>query len=70
MLCVFIFTGMLVFSTLIFYVEFWHPDQFHNIPVGFWWSIVTMTTVGYGDIHPVTPAGYIVGKRPNNRLHV
>lgn len=33
---------------------------FINIPVSIYWSIVTLTTVGYGDIHPVTPFGQFI----------
>ena len=61
LLCVFIVIGMIVFSTLIYYAEYEHRGQFTDIPVGFWWSIVTMTTVGYGDLCPRTWSGYIVG---------
>ena len=53
--------GMLIFSTLVYYAEFYTEDDFLTIPVGFWWSIVTMTTVGYGDKHPKTGWGYVVG---------
>ena len=53
---------MLVFASLIYYAEFTDPtDTFATIPIGFWWSIVTMTTVGYGDKYPVTVGGYIIG---------
>lgn len=53
--------GMLIFSTLIYFAEFQVEDNFSTIPIGFWWSIVTMTTVGYGDINPQSVWGYLVG---------
>ena len=52
--------GMLIFSTAIYYAELYEPAHFESIPVGFWWSIITITTVGYGDIFPVTTCGQIV----------
>jgi voltage-gated potassium channel len=33
---------------------------FRSIPVGIYWAIVTVTTVGYGDVAPVTPLGRLV----------
>lgn len=65
LLGIFIMIGMVIFSTLIFYAEFNRKEQFHDIPTGFWWAIVTMTTVGYGDVHPKTPGGYVVGRYHN-----
>ncbi|MEX2454077.1 MAG: ion transporter [Rhodospirillaceae bacterium] len=37
------------------------PEAFASIPHAMWWAMSTLTTVGYGDVTPVTPAGRILG---------
>jgi voltage-gated potassium channel len=52
---------LLVSSTLLFLVEGPHqPERFGSIPRAMWWSVATLTTVGYGDVYPVTPLGKIL----------
>ena len=49
-------------STLIYLIENEvQPEVFSSIPHAMWWSIITLTTVGYGDVSPITIAGKFVG---------
>jgi voltage-gated potassium channel len=51
-----VMTTMVIFGCLMYVIE--GPDNgFDNIPVSVYWAIVTITTVGYGDYVPSTPAG-------------
>jgi voltage-gated potassium channel len=52
---------LLVSSTLMYYVEHdANPTGFPNIIATLWWAVVTLTTVGYGDVVPVTMLGKIL----------
>ena len=54
-----VFTAIVVIGTLMFLIE--GPENgYENIPISIYWTIVTITTVGYGDIAPVTLIGKFI----------
>ena len=70
----FMMIAMIVFSSMMYYAEFGcteaspseddecftQKQKFSSIPATMWWCIVTMTTVGYGDMYPTTGIGKII----------
>ncbi|MCC5875525.1 MAG: ion transporter [Candidatus Sumerlaeia bacterium] len=53
---------LLLASCLIYFAERGEqPEEFSSIPASMWWAIATLTTVGYGDIYPVTTLGKTFG---------
>lgn len=61
-----VMTATLMFVLMILAASFIYiaeneaqPDKFTDIPTSMWWSIVTLTTVGYGDVFPVTTFGKV-----------
>ena len=54
--------GVFLSASLAYFAESEaQPDKFSSIPEAMWWSIITLTTVGYGDVSPMTPFGKLVG---------
>ena len=59
---IFILVLMLLSSLFMYHAEHAaQPDKFRNAFSGLWWAVATLTTVGYGDIYPVTAAGRFLG---------
>jgi voltage-gated potassium channel len=59
---IFILFILVIISVVMFYAERdAQPDKFTSIPATMWWGIATLTTVGYGDLVPVTTLGKILG---------
>ena len=53
---------LIVASSLMYYAEHGaQPNLFSSIPAAMWWGVVTLTTLGYGDVFPVTPFGRLMG---------
>jgi voltage-gated potassium channel len=59
---IFILFVLVIISFVMFYAEHdVQPDTFSSIPATMWWGIATLTTVGYGDIVPITSLGKFLG---------
>lgn len=53
---------LLCASTVMYYIEHdAQPEKFASIPETMWWGAATLTTVGYGDVYPITPLGKFIG---------
>jgi voltage-gated potassium channel len=52
---------LIIFTIMVYFAENdAQPQTFSSIPKTLWWAIVTLSTVGYGDMYPVTITGRII----------
>lgn len=60
--CLVIFLGALIVAASAMHLAEHNaqPDKFGSIPETMWWAAITLTTVGYGDVYPITPLGKLV----------
>ena len=63
LLLVVLLIGVVIFACIEYYMEIFsnEPSDFQHIPLAFWWALITMTTIGYGDLHPRSGLGYAAG---------
>lgn len=53
---------LIMASTAVYHAEHEsQPEHFSSIPAAMWWGIATLSTVGYGDVYPITPVGRMFG---------
>lgn len=56
------FVMLVVAACLMYHAEnAAQPEQFPDIPSAMWWAVATLTTVGYGDVYPITAVGRLLG---------
>lgn len=62
MILTFVLFMLVLSASLMYYIEKEaQPEAFASIPDAMWWGIATLTTVGYGDVYPVTALGQLLG---------
>lgn len=61
LLCITFLVFVLLFANIIYFAELREPTTFPDMVIGLWWAVVTMTTVGYGDVVPKSALGRLVG---------
>ncbi len=55
------FVLLIISSSLVYFAEHdAQPDAFSSIPASLWWGMVSLTTIGYGDVYPVTSLGKLL----------
>jgi voltage-gated potassium channel len=52
---------LIIASSAMYWVEHRFNPGFNSIPATMWWGVATLTTVGYGDVTPITPQGKLLG---------
>lgn len=56
------FLLLVISSSLMYFAEHGaQPEKFSSIPEAMWWGVQTLTTLGYGDVVPITPLGQLLG---------
>ena len=56
----FVFITAIILGAVVYTIENGKNPNITSIPLGIYWAVVTLTTVGYGDITPVTPTGQFI----------
>lgn len=53
---------LIVSASVMYFIEHdSQPEKFRSIPSTMWWAVATLTSVGYGDVYPVTELGRVIG---------